>query len=98
MRNKIANTNAGCAICPCIGCNHKLFGAVGHFSFVLWLLKDGAAEDLVSLENRSPVKHRFAVGGVVCQRWNSLFLAVSVFFCLVLFYFSDLNPYLQLEL
>lgn len=39
--NKIANTNTGCAICPCIGCNHKLFCAVGHFSFVLWFLKKG---------------------------------------------------------
>lgn len=39
--SKIANTNAGCAICSCIGCNHKLFCAVGHFSFVLWLLKTG---------------------------------------------------------
>lgn len=39
--NKIANTNTGYAICPCIGCNHKLFCAVGHFSFVLWFLKKG---------------------------------------------------------
>lgn len=39
--SKIANTDASCAICPCIGCNHKLFCAVGHFSFVLWLLKMG---------------------------------------------------------
>lgn len=39
MWTKLQNTNGGCAICPCIGCNHELFCAVGHFSFVLWLLK-----------------------------------------------------------
>lgn len=39
MWTKLQNTDRGCAICPCIGCNHELFCAVGHFSFVLWLLK-----------------------------------------------------------
>lgn len=65
---RIANTDANCAICPRVGCNHELFCAAGHFSFVLWLLKTGRQKihlvwkTALLLSTTAP-----------CQQWNSLF-------------------------
>lgn len=65
---RIANTDASCAICPRVGCNHELFCAAGHFSFVLWLLKTGRQK--IHLVWKTALLLSTAAP---CQQWNSLF-------------------------
>lgn len=69
---------------PGIGCNHKLFCAAGHFSFVLWFLKMEQRKTYLVWKSHSSVKHWFAVGDSSAKQSDSLSFLCLALFCFVL--------------